>query len=139
MQGGPSAAGIDSDQWTFANHGCNGTYNIGKKYALNELNMMMEPNPQNFYEKFYGESSKSSSALHLFYHPYEDRHFPTWSCQDAQANRNIEAGEELSFNYLEYGGANDAIWIEMIEELNMWCNGGIGFVAQYDMIKGGLE
>jgi hypothetical protein len=59
VKGGPPVAGIVSHLWTFANHGCNGTYNVGATYALNEINLGTEnPDQRNFYERLYGGSTE---------------------------------------------------------------------------------
>lgn len=96
---------------------------------------MEHSEPQNLYEKLYAGSAQYSSRLDMFYNPYNDRHYPMWSCQDERTNRKIEAGEELLYNYLGFAGTGDANWMEMIGDLQKWCSGGIGFVAQYDMSK----
>ena len=138
LQGGLPAAGIDSDYRTFANHGCNGTNNFGEKFAFNEMNLVTEPNQHNYYEKYFGESRTFSHGIDFFYHPYRERHYPFWRCQQVQANRNIDAGEEIFYNYLTYAGNDDLDWIESIEDLKNWCNGGIGYISQYDMEKQGF-
>jgi hypothetical protein len=80
-------------------------------------------------------NTEYSSELDRFYHPYNERHYPMWPCQDAKTNQYIEAGEELLYNYLGYAGTSDMNWMELIADLKKWCSGEIGFVAQYDISK----
>lgn len=140
-QGGLPVAAIDSDYRLFANHGCNGTYNVDPTFELNEMNLLIDAessSQQNFYQKTFGSIAKYSSRLDVFYQPYNERHYPMWWCQEAQANRNIDAGEEMLFNYFTYAGNSDPDWTETIEDLKFWCNGGIGYISQYDMEKEGF-
>jgi hypothetical protein len=100
------------------------------------MNLVMEnPNQTNFYERMYRGSAEYSPPQDLFYHPFNERHYPMWSCQDERTNRHIEAGDELLYNYLGYAGTSDSNWLDMLADLKEWCSGGIGFVAQYDMLK----
>lgn len=67
------------------------------------------------------------------YHPYQERHYPKWSCGEFLSLRDIVAGEEILDNYLVFGGGDDVReWEENLEELKNLCTGGTGFVARYE-------
>ena len=73
------------------------------------------------------------------YHPYWERHFPLWGCNEFVALRDIEAGEELLDNYLVFGGDEDANWESNLQELKKLCSGGTGRITEYEKEAEGEE
>ena len=64
------------------------------------------------------------------YDPYAERQYPMWDCSTVQANRDIEAGEEILVDYMCMSGTDNII--EDIADLKHLCSGGLGVVAQYE-------
>jgi hypothetical protein len=67
----------------------------------------------------------------LPYHPYIERHFPSWGCASFKALRDIEEGEEILDNYMVFGGSKELHGY--VKELKTICSGGIGSVSQYEL------
>lgn len=79
---------------TFSNHGCNGTFNFG---ALPELTESVRiPSEDDLHEmnEIYHDT--------FFYNPYSERSHGFGNCQKEVALRDIEDGEELLCNYLDF-------------------------------------
>jgi hypothetical protein len=113
--------GVDPGILTFTNHGCNGQYNVGKRLDVNEMTMELGIGPEGIVD--------DSNEL---YHPYRERHFPLWGCNEFVALRDIEVGEELLDNYLVFGSGEDATWERNLRELKMMCTGGTGKITEYE-------
>jgi hypothetical protein len=64
------------------------------------------------------------------YNPQYDRRYPEWGCQYNIAVRDIDIDEEILDNYICYGGTD--FFLDVIDELQQVCGGGIGFVTQYE-------
>lgn len=110
---------------TFANHGCNGSYNVGVK--LNETEATLD-------------FGRGPSALHGYgdegptvFNPFFERHFPLEGCGDFVTLRDIEAGEELLDNYIVFGGYDLDYFEANLAELKQVCSGGVGKVYEYDI------
>jgi hypothetical protein len=69
----------------------------------------------------------------LPYHPFTERHYPSWGCGGFKALRDIEAGEEILDNYLVMGGSKGDKLHGYVAELKTICSGGIGSVTQYEL------
>ena len=114
--------GVDASIATFFNHGCHATYNIGKKLAYHEMNIM-DCDPQI-------PCMTCSDTESDPYDPYWERQYPMWECQSSIANRDIEIGEEMLDEYMCMGGT--IYLMECIAELQNVCSGGVGFVTTYE-------
>ena len=119
--------GVDTSISTFINHGCRGTYNVGLLYDYHEMNILD-----------CGGDDDDSSELCMtcddqdiqMYHPYWERQYPMWGCQSMIANRDIEMGEEILYDYMCMSGTDNML--QEIEHLQSICNGGLGYVSQYE-------
>jgi hypothetical protein len=72
------------------------------------------------------------SSSDVFYDPYRERHQPMWRCQELITNRDIDKGEEILDNYMDFIGIDESVWITTFDELQYVCNGGIGYITQYE-------
>jgi hypothetical protein len=117
---------------TFANHGCNGTNNFRAKREWNEMYPIMDGDNQKPCIQCMKNVYVSSD---LYYDPYHERHYPMWQCQSLVANRDIDMGEEVLDNYVDYIGTDESLWFEFLDELQHVCTGGIGYITQYDNEK----
>lgn len=115
---GETSAGVDPGIFTFVNHGCNGTRNMGTDEFIG-TEMTIDINV------------KHPSVLEeVPMDPFTARHFPDWECHKHIARRDIQAGEELLDDYTNMGGS--LYWVENIEELRWVCSGMAGRVTQYE-------
>mgnify|MGYP003529825772 FL=1 len=85
------AVGVDSGILTFVNHGCNGTYNMGRPYNETEVTIPLGQGPPDIF----GDAEAND-----VFHPFNERHFECFECPKEMALRAIEAGEELLDNYV---------------------------------------
>lgn len=115
------SAGIEPSLWSFVNHGCNGTYNIGTPLNVTEVSLTTGTPPNDLYDD-----------ENEVFDPFSERHYPAWGCSDFVALRDIEAGEELFDNYLVFGGSKTEDWLDNLQELQSVCSGGIGLVSSYE-------
>lgn len=106
------------------NHGCNGSYNVGVPLNGTEATIQMGDDPREIIDR----------SLFKSFHPFYERHFPQWSCEDFTAVHDIERGGELFDNYLVLGGEEG--WEANLLELKDICSGKTGSVSQYE--QGGL-
>jgi hypothetical protein len=144
---GNDAAGIETSPMTFVNHGCNKTYSIGKKLGrrslslittLNNHNATMNPlagEPTDVSELTVDLTSLAQQTVYVDknepYHPYNERHYPSWFCPSFKALRDIKAGEELLDNYMVMAGPSELY--DFVSELQSMCSGGIGSVTRYEL------
>lgn len=111
---------MDPSIFTFINHGCNGTNNVGTKLQLTEATIEVDSELEGIYDQASDE-----------FHPFNERHFPSWKCGDLVAREDIHPGDELFDNYLVFGGVSG--WEENLQELKYICSGRkIGTVSQYE-------
>ena len=114
--------GVDTSISTFVNHGCQGTYNVGKKLAYHEMNIM-ECDPTT-------PCITCPDVENDPYDPFWERQYPLWDCHSSIANRDIEIGEEILNEYMCMGGTQ--YLAESIVELQYVCSGGVGLVTAYE-------
>lgn len=112
---------VDSGVLTFANHGCNRTYNVGEKTSVDEFTADLDSLP----EEVNGESHTGTTI----FNPLVDRHVRReWE----QSLRDIAAGEEILDNYLAFTGNNDD-WAKDVQDLRNQCSGqATGLVSDYE-------
>ncbi len=104
------------------NHGCRGSYNVGFQSEYNEMNVMdCDPHKP---------CISCDEIDDKVYDPYTERQYPMWGCSTAQANRDIEMGEEILMDYMCMSGRD--IIVEDIADLHYLCSGGLGLVTQYE-------
>ena len=123
---GQLIAGIEPGIFTFANHGCRGSNNIGKSTPYNEMNIDLNS------PSLLNEIAIDVEGNKLF-DVYDQRHFPEFECHKLTANRDIYPGEEIFDNYISYGGEDK--FILNAQELHDVCVGGIGSVSEYEQRK----
>jgi len=107
---------------TYANHGCDGKYNLRERFNETEATIELGEGPS----KLHGKIKK------VAFNPFHDRHFPLWDCTSLFAQRDIQVGEELFDNYITYGGEQLEEWELNLAELKAMCSKGIGKVVQYE-------
>jgi len=114
---------VDSGRQLFANHGCNGTDNYGPLYKYSETTVDLNSIPEGFF-----------STLRPF-NPVIERHLRQFMCSDQDVtSRNIEEGEEIFTNYLEYSGGNLDDWKEDVLSLRGQCTGeSVGDITGYEI------
>jgi hypothetical protein len=121
LQGHESSA-VDPGIFTFVNHGCNGTYNSGTPMPYNEESFLDLPGE---YEPFI-----MGPGDYQVYNPFRERQDSFPSCNSNAALREIEAGEEILCNYLDFAGS--AV-VEAMLELHRVCTGeDVGAVTEYE-------
>lgn len=76
------AAGIDAGILTFVNYGVNGTHSVGTY----DVSLANTPNREIV--------NDDNDAKEVF-HPFDERHFPSWECGKIVALRDIHPGEEV--------------------------------------------
>jgi hypothetical protein len=113
-QGEPECA-TNSGILTFANHGCNGTYNIGLKSEFHELNVDINNIPKQYVN--HAEP----------YNPAKERNL---LLVQAVSHKDLKAGDELADNYMPYGG--EKYFESMVVELRTVCASGFGLVWEYE-------
>jgi hypothetical protein len=88
----------DIDSWIglFCNHGCNGTYNVGKPSCqyYTEVNVDLH-HP--------GELIMSAPI----FSPFTERHLRHFQYRDDSILRKINRGDEILCNYLAFVGVSD--------------------------------
>jgi hypothetical protein len=104
---------VDPGVFTFANHGCNGTNNIGTK--LNSTELSIDDNTP--YKDVFDGSSDAESSLDAYSY-YFDRAPQIWY---SAALVNIVNGDEILDNYLSFGGVGE--WEDNLLELKSLCTG----------------
>ena len=114
---------MDSSIMTFANHGCNGTFNIDP--------LEFEENPGKIITE---NTAKPSDILDFndrdLYDPVLDRNGLEVAAMFMLAVRDIKAGEELLTNYVFYTSSNDE-WYSNVLGLREMCKGkAVGLVTQ---------
>lgn len=114
--------GVDTSIATFVNHGCRATYNMGKKLAYHEMNIL-DCNSEH-------PCMTCSDTENDAYDPFSERQYPMWNCQNNIANRDIDIGEEMLDEYMCMGGTQ--YLMESINDLQNMCRGGDGFVTLYE-------
>ena len=120
--------GVDTSISTFINHGCRGSYNVGHQNEYHEMNIR---------DCHHVNSSTAEEPCmtcpdqdYKVYDPYLERQYPMWGCADIVANRNIDRGEEILYDYLCMSGTDNIP--HEISNLQYMCRGGIGLVSQYE-------
>jgi hypothetical protein len=123
------SAGADASIITFINHGCDGTYNTGS-YRVNvtELTAVLGIGAE---ANGYGTTKGEAEYDERMYNPFLDRFFPGYDCDDSTVTlRDIDAGEELLDNYLDYAGTDRTTeWEVLLKTLKLICAGEAGPVA----------
>mmetsp|Transcript_10490 Transcript_10490/g.19193 ORF Transcript_10490/g.19193 Transcript_10490/m.19193 type:complete len:608 (+) Transcript_10490:2-1825(+) len=108
---------VQSDIFTFVNHGCNGTANVAEN-DVTETNVDLEM----------GVPNSLVTRIDTVYAPHADRDHAKMETTSVTV-RPIEAGEEILDNYLAFGG--DTYFRENVESLRMQCSGEEGMVEHY--------
>jgi hypothetical protein len=108
---------------TYANHGCNGTFNIDP--------LEFEENPDEIITE---NSAKPTDILDFndrdLYDPVLDRNGLEVAAMSMLAVRDINAGEELLTNYVFYTSSDDE-WYSNVLRLRRMCEGKVfGLVTQ---------
>lgn len=106
---------MNSGILAFANHGCHGTYNV-VKYAPGLTEVTADPDTMP--EEMSGRGNKKLEV----YNPVMDRHIDQRQASSFTVSRNVNAGEEVLCNYLEYVGHSDD-WKEKVMRLRAQCSG----------------
>jgi hypothetical protein len=123
------SAGADACITTFINHGCNGTYNTGwAGVNVTELTAVPGLGPE---ANGYGTTKGEAEYDERQYNPFLDRFYPGYDCDDSTpALRDIDAGEELFDNYLDYAGTDRTLeWEVLLQTLKTICAGEAGPVT----------
>ena len=120
---GETEAFVDSSIVTFVNHGCNGTYNIGDETDHDEFTADIRSPPVDLM----GHKSHTGSSV---FDPVIDRHL--FHSGDVSL-RDIDAGEEILDNYLNFIGGQEA-WEEDVTDLRKQCSGEVtpDSVSEYE-------
>jgi hypothetical protein len=112
---------VNSDALTFANHGCKGANNIGEITAMDEFTADTNVMPDDL-------CGKSNQGTSLF-NPVVDRHL---TFGGYMSNRDIQAGEEILDNYLDFTSSEED-WAKDVIALRHQCSGiAIGEVTEYE-------
>jgi SET domain-containing protein len=112
---------VDSGLLTFANHGCNGTYNIGVVTDFDEFTANTDVLPDE-------QSGKSHEGTTIF-NPFVDRHLTHSTVMNI---RDIKAGEEILSNYLDFS-SDEKFWADDVVDLRNICSGvALGEVTEYE-------
>ena len=114
---------MDSSILTFANHGCNGTYNIGTETQVNESTA----HPNKPIETLNGKIHAGSTSI---FDPVIDRHLFR---SVETSNKYIMAGDELLDNYMAFIGSEKS-WESDLNDLRELCCGHAteGSVTEYE-------
>jgi hypothetical protein len=116
---------VDPGITTFANHGCNGTYNVGDILEVTELTADPEQMP---------DSLLGSPIETDFYDPFADRNYLTYATGSDKLTMDVKAGDEVLDNYVVHSVEED--WTEHIEGLKASCLFQIaGLVVEYENSK----
>lgn len=133
--GSEQLGGVDTSLSTFINHGCRGSYNVGRQYEYHEMNILdcnhsHQSSTTGNTSQLHQPCMTCDDQDHKVYDPYEERQYPMWGCPYIVANRDIHVGEELFYDYLCMSGTDNMV--EEIPHLQSMCSGGIGQVSQYE-------
>jgi SET domain-containing protein len=113
---------VDSGLFTFVNHGCKGTYNIGDVTDFDEFTIT---NTQVIPDELSGKSHQGTST----FNPVVDRHLTYIGFMNI---RDIKAGEEILANYLTFY-ASEEDWSRGVIDLRNQCSGlASGEVTEYE-------
>ena len=119
---GVVCASVDPGIFTFANHGCNRSYNIGTPTVETESSIELGVEATTIYD-----------ATNEFFNPYSERRYFSLDHNSMRAVRDISAGEEILDNYLIFGGGQDQEdFDDNLRELQQMCSGGNGIVSDYE-------
>ena len=119
---GKISSGVDPGIITFANHGCDGKFNVGANLNETEATIELGQGPTKVYRR------KSSNV----FDPFLERHFSPSHCADFVTHRDIEVGEELFDNYIVFGGSDEEDFETNLVELKALCSGGVGTIFEYE-------
>jgi hypothetical protein len=111
---------VDSSALTFANHGCNRTYNIGQETDFEEATVSLDVLPGDV-------TGKAGSK----FSPMIDRHLLHSS---VKALRDIKAGDEILDNYLAFTSEEES-WAQDVTDLRKLCAGAAGEVTNYEKTR----
>ena len=115
-------ASVDSGLFTFANHGCDRSYNFGTPTNATESSIELGIEATSIYD-----------ATNDMYNPYNERRYFSLDHNGMKALRDISAGEEMLDNYLIFGGGHDQEdFDDNLDELQRMCSGGNGIVSDYE-------
>lgn len=101
---------VDSGILTFVNHGCRGSYNMGKSTPFDEFTADVHI----IGDEFSGKSHLGTTT----FNPVVDRHL---RYQADHSLRKIKAGQEILNNYLNFVGKKE-FWASSVEELRAQCS-----------------
>lgn len=123
-QGGEEpSVNVDSGIMTFVNHGCKGSYNIGKETPFDEFTARLDAPCS---EAADGRSHSGTTT----FNPVVDRHLTFWIDKSI---RDIKAGEEVLDNYLAFTCSNRDKWFKDVANLRAECLGeAVGEVTSYE-------
>lgn len=116
----PSAT-VDATLLTFANHGCNGTNNVGERLTFNEATLEVGTPVSSHYDGGYD-----------MFNPFAERHYLSMYCLESTASVDINAGEEIFDNYLTLAGDHQHDFDLNLEEIKGLCSGSKGLVSLYE-------
>jgi len=102
---------VDSGILTFVNHGCRGSYNMGKKTTFDEFSA----DPSTVDGTVSGRSHEGTTT----FNPVVDRHLRYMADRSL---RDIKAGEEILDNYLAFVGKPE-FWAKDVMNLRALCSG----------------
>ena len=119
---GDTGYSIEPSLMTFTNHGCHGTYNIGMKLPVTEMNANPEEMP---------DELMNNPAETAFYNPFFDRNHLMNMHSYVFALRDIQAGEEILDNYLSYLSVDN--WESGLADYRAQCaKEGVGAINRYE-------
>lgn len=111
---------------TFANHGCNGNYNI-----FGSLEPLQYPGYHNHTEQTVTLSDFQTYSP--IFNPYFDRHVRRLECKFVEVFKDINPGDEIFSNYLFMTTSSPELFFEEAEVLKRICSGDeIGLVTQME-------
>ena len=115
---------VDSGLQTFVNHGCNGSFNVaGLPSKANQ-----ELTEQNAQESDQYLFKKEELDWNIF-DPHRLRHLHHYSSSFDYALQDINAGDEILADYLDFSEGAD--WWAEVQELRNICNGeGVGYITK---------
>lgn len=107
---------------TFINHGCNGTYVQGLKMDVTEMTADLKEMP---------EILANNVPETAFYNPFVDRNHLLLMHAMERTLRDVQAGEELLDNYLNY--FTEVNWESSVKDLRAQCQSqGVGAINRYE-------
>jgi hypothetical protein len=105
---------VESGILTFANHGCNGTHNVGVKSEFHEWNVDINDIPIEYVDHS---------------EPYNPARERSLLVEKLTSLKDLKAGDELADNYLSYGGED--YFEDNVVQLRTDCARGFGLVEEY--------